>query len=245
MKQGVFTIVRQDRIAPGVLRMELEGDVSAVEQPGQFVEIAVPGFFLRRPISVCDCRSGRLVLIYKVVGTGTDAMSRLEDGAHLDLLTGLGHGFSPEASGDAPLLVGGGVGVPPLYFLARRLAERGVQPAAVLGFNSASEIFYAREFEELGVRVVISTADGSAGVRGFVTDALPSKATRVYACGPLPMLRALDAVLPEGLPAEFSLEERMGCGFGACMGCSIMTRRGSRRVCKDGPVFLRDELIWN
>ncbi len=245
MKQGIFTVLGQEVLAPGVWRMELEGDVSAVTQPGQFVEIALPGFFLRRPISVCDCRGGRLVLIYKTVGQGTKAMSELGRGAQMDILTGLGRGFCLEGSGSAPLLVGGGVGVPPLYFLARMLLEKGASPVAVLGFNRADEIFYAREFEELGVRVVLATADGSAGVRGFVTDALPQGMTGAYACGPMPMLRALDAALPAGLHAEFSLEERMGCGFGACMGCSIMTRSGSRRVCRDGPVFSRDELVWN
>jgi len=245
MKQGFFTVVRQDALARGILRMELEGDVSAVTQPGQFVEIALPGFFLRRPISVCDCHDDRLVLIYKVVGAGTETMATLGSGAQLDILTGLGHGFDAEGCGVSPLLVGGGVGVPPLYLLARRLLEKGVHPDAVLGFNRADEVFYAREFEDLGVRVVLATADGSAGVRGFVTDALPGEATKAYACGPMPMLRALDKTLPEGLPAEFSLEERMGCGFGACMGCSIMTRLGSRRVCKAGPVFARDVLVWD
>ncbi|MBQ3893595.1 MAG: dihydroorotate dehydrogenase electron transfer subunit [Mailhella sp.] len=244
MKQVLFTVREQQKLARDVWRMDLEGDASAVAAPGQFVEVAVEGFFLRRPISVCDCSKDRLTLVYKVVGQGTGAMSRMAAGDRLDLLTGLGRGFSVEKGGSAPLLIGGGVGVPPLFMLARRLIESGVRPTAVLGFNRADEVFFTEEFTALGVRVVLCTADGSAGERGFVTDVLPGGASFAYACGPLPMLRALERVLPRDLGAEFSLEERMGCGFGACMGCTLQTRDGARRVCRDGPVFPREMLLW-
>ncbi len=244
MKQVLFTIKDQQKLARGVWRMDLEGDASAIAAPGQFVEVALEGFFLRRPISVCDCGADHLTLVYKVVGQGTEKMSRMTAGERLDLLTGLGRGFSAEKGGVAPLLIGGGVGVPPLYMLAKKLVERGARPVAVLGFNQADEVFFAQEFEALGMRVVLCTADGSVGERGFVTDVLPCGASFAYACGPLPMLRALERSLPPETGAEFSLEERMGCGFGACMGCSIRTRDGARRVCKDGPVFPRETLLW-
>ena len=223
--------------------MVLAGDTSAMTMPGQFVEISLPGFFLRRPISVCDYDEKGITLIYKVVGQGTDAMAKMQKGETLDLLTGLGHGFHTEKSGSEPLLVGGGVGVPPLFHLARKLIAAGRKTTVVLGFNKADEIFYAREFEDLGACVRVTTVDGSVGVKGFVTDALPDQATYVYSCGPMPMLRALYRAT-QGTGGEFSLEERMGCGFGACMGCSIMTKKGSMRVCKDGPVFDREVLEW-
>ncbi len=244
MKKVLFTVLRQERLARDVWCMDLDGDPSAVIAPGQFVEIFLEGFFLRRPISVCDCNGQSLRIVYKVVGQGTEKMSRMDVGSQLDMLTGLGRGFSVDKGGAFPLVIGGGVGVPPLYMLARRLIENGAQPTAVLGFNSADEVFFTEEFRALGVRVILCTADGSAGVRGFVTDVLPGGSSFAYACGPLPMLHALQRVLPQELGAEFSLEERMGCGFGACMGCSIQTRDGAKRVCKDGPVFPRETLIW-
>ncbi len=243
MKQGIYTITGHEALTKDVYRMILVGDTSAMSAPGQFVEISLPGFFLRRPISVCDYDASGLTLIYKVVGRGTDAMAAMKEGETLDVLTGLGNGFSPEKGGEAPLLVGGGVGVPPLYHLAKRLIAQGARPFVVLGFNRAEEIFYAGEFRALGAEVAVTTVDGSAGVKGFVTAALPASYSYVYSCGPMPMLRALYAAT-QGVPGEFSLEERMGCGFGACMGCSIMTTKGSRRVCKDGPVFGKEELAW-
>lgn len=243
MKQGIYTILEHTALTKDVYRMVLAGDTSAMTMPGQFVEISLPGFFLRRPISVCDYDATSITLIYKVVGQGTDAMAKKAKGETLDVLTGLGHGFDTEKSGDAPLLVGGGVGVPPLFHLAKRLVADGKKPVVILGFNKADEIFYAREFEEAGARVIVTTVDGSVGVKGFVTDALPGHFTYVYSCGPMPMLRALYRAT-QGTGGEFSLEERMGCGFGACMGCSIMTKKGSMRVCKDGPVFDREVLEW-
>ena len=243
MKQGIYTIIEHTPLAKDVYRMVLSGDTSAMTMPGQFVEISLPGFFLRRPISVCDYDEKTITLIYKVVGQGTDAMAQMKEGDALDVLTGLGHGFDVEKSGESPLLVGGGVGVPPLFNLARKLVAAGRSVTVILGFNRAEEIFYAREFEKIGARVIVTTVDGSVGVKGFVTDALPEDFSYVYSCGPMPMLRALYRAA-QGKGGEFSLEERMGCGFGACMGCSIMTKEGSRRVCKDGPVFDKEVLEW-
>lgn len=233
-----FKILSNRGIASSLFLMKLEGDTSAITSPGQFVEISLPGFFLRRPISVCDVEGPVLTLIYKVVGKGTDHMSHLEPGTELDLLTGLGHGFTVTVTSGHALLAGGGVGVPPLYLLARRLLDQGKRVSVALGFNSESDMFAVREFRELGCDVAVATVDGSFGVRGFVTDAiatLPQDFDFYYSCGPLPMLKALAATLE--IPGEISMEERMGCGFGACMGCSIMTASGPRRVCKDGPVF--------
>lgn len=243
MKQGIYTIVEHTPLTRDVYRMVLSGDTSAMTMPGQFMEISLSGFFLRRPISICDYDEKTVTIIYKVVGQGTDAMARMKKGETLDALTGLGHGFDVEKSGDEPLLVGGGVGVPPLYNLAKTLLAAGRKPTVILGFNKADEIFYAREFEALGARVIVTTVDGSIGVKGFVTDALPERFSYVYSCGPMPMLRALYRAT-QGSGGQFSLEERMGCGFGACMGCSVMTKEGGRRVCKDGPVFDKEVLEW-
>ncbi len=241
MKQTVLTVTENIPLTASVYRMRLEGAIGE-NRPGQFVEIALPGRFLRRPISVCDARGRELTLIYKVLGHGTEQMSALEEGARLDVLTGLGSGYRLERAGNAPLLVGGGVGVPPLYGLAKELINKGKTVSVVLGFNTADEIFYEDEFRALGCAVTVTTADGSYGVSGFVTDALPENASYFYACGPLPMLKAL--CKKTDIPGEVSLEERMGCGFGACMGCSVMTASGAKRVCREGPVFAREELLW-
>ena len=243
MKQVIFEIASNQALTREVYRMVLSGDTSAVTAPGQFVELALPGKFLRRPISVSDWGENSLTLIYKVVGHGTEQMSRLPAGAKLDVLTGLGNGYNTAPSGDSPVLVGGGVGVPPLYGLCKMLLIQGKHPAVVLGFNKASEIFLAEEFRALGVEVYIATADGSVGTKGFVTDVLKTLPySYFYACGPLPMFRAMEAVVTTA--GQYSMEERMGCGFGACMGCSIQTKSGARRVCKDGPVFPREEVFF-
>ena len=244
MKQCLFEIVSNRRLAPNVFEMVLRGDCSAVAAPGQFVNLRLDGFYLRRPISVCNVDGDALTLIYKVVGRGTEAMSRMQPGEKLDALVGLGNGYSLDECGDRPMLIGGGAGVPPMYLLARRLLARGADVTVVLGFNAREEIFYEEEFRALGAKVVVATADGSYGVRGFVTDAmkqLPAPSA-VCACGPLPMLRAIDE--QSRVPAQFSLEARMGCGFGACMGCTIETANGPKRVCKDGPVFASGEVRW-
>ena len=243
MKQGIFEITSNQALTKEVYRMVLAGDTSAVTAPGQFVELALPGKFLRRPISVSDWNVDSLTLIYKVVGQGTEQMSQLPVGTKLDVLTGLGNGYNTAISGDTPVLVGGGVGVPPLYGLCKTLLTQGKHPAVVLGFNKASEIFLAEEFRALGVEVFIATADGSVGTKGFVTDVLKVLPySYFYACGPLPMLRAMETVVTSD--GQYSMEERMGCGFGACMGCSIQTKSGARRVCKDGPVFPREEVFF-
>ncbi|WP_446423893.1 dihydroorotate dehydrogenase electron transfer subunit [Mailhella sp.] len=243
MKQGIYTITENIALTKDVWSMVLSGDTSAMTAPGQFIEITLPGFFLRRPISVCDYDENSITIIYKVVGRGTDAMTKLKAGDALDILTGLGNGFDPSKAGDTPLLVGGGVGVPPLYHLAKKLLAAGKKVNVILGFNKADEIFYAEEFNALGANVTVTTVDGSVGVKGFVTNALPENISFVYTCGPMPMLKALYKATGE-TSGEYSLEERMGCGFGACMGCSIMTREGAKRVCKDGPIFQKEVLTW-
>ena len=243
MKQVIFEIESNLPLTKDVYRCVLSGDTSAITAPGQFLEIALPGKFLRRPISVNDCRENSLTLIYKMVGHGTEQMSLLPAGTKLDILTGLGNGYDTTVSGDTPVLVGGGVGVPPLYGLCKTLLRQGKHPQVVLGFNKEAEIFLAEEFRALGVAVSIATADGSVGTKGFVTDVLKSLSySYFYACGPLPMFRAMETVVTTG--GQYSMEERMGCGFGACMGCSIQTKSGAKRVCKDGPVFPREEVFF-
>ena len=241
MKQTVLTIIENMPLTASVYRMRLTGEIGE-NRPGQFVNVSVPGLFLRRPISVCDAEGDTLTLIYKVVGKGTEAMAGLAAGEKLDVLTGLGNGYDIAAAGDKPLLVGGGVGVPPLYYLAKELIKQGKTVSVVLGFNTADEVFYENEFRALGCSVTVTTVDGSYGTPGFVTAALPTDAGYYYACGPLPMLKALCRAA--GFPGEMSFEERMGCGFGACMGCSMMTKSGAKRVCKEGPVFKKEELLW-
>lgn len=243
MKQGIFTITENTPLTPAVYRMRLTGDISDITAPGQFVNIKLNGLYLRRPISVCDAQDGALTLIYKAVGRGTEQMARMRAGDALDILTGLGNGYNLRESGSHPLLLGGGVGVPPLYMLAKRLIAEGKRVSVILGFNTKNEVFYADEFRALGCDVTVTTADGSHGVRGFVTDALPGEYTYFYTCGPEPMLKAVNRACQTS--GQFSLEERMGCGFGACMGCSVQTADGPRRICKEGPVFRKEELLWN
>ena len=240
MKQVQYTIKSNSPLAPGVYRMALAGDASAITRPGQFVDIQLDGLYLRRPISVCDWDASGLVLIYKVVGKGTAQMAEMRPGNALGCLTGLGNGYDVDACPDGVMLVGGGVGVPPLYGLAKRLIAAGKRPSVILGFNTAPEIFYRDEFAALGVPVTVTTVDGTAGVKGFVTDALPSNAY-VCACGPEPMLKAIHKSASGG---QFSFEARMGCGFGACMGCTCETITGYKRICKDGPVLRKEEIAW-
>ena len=234
MKQRLFEIQSNEQIAKNVYRMQLGGDTTGI-LPGQFVNIRVQGQFLRRPISVCNIADGILTIIYKVVGVGTEAMSHLPVGTQLDVLTVLGNGYDLTKAGDKPLLVGGGVGVPPMYMLARQLREMGKDVRVILGFNTKEEVFYEEEFRALGCDVTVTTVDGSHGVKGFVTNALDGQQSYYYTCGPLPMIKAL--LQAAGTNGEVSMEERMGCGFGACMGCTIQTTQGPKRVCKEGPVF--------
>lgn len=245
-----FTIIKNEKIARATYEMKLSGDVSDITRPGQFVAIRLDGFFLRRPISVCDIDdvsdggSGILTLIYKTVGGGTEYMSTLRPGVELNILTGLGNGYDTKKSGPSPLLIGGGCGVPPLYLLARRLIAEGKHVSVILGFGIADEVFYEDKFREIGASVIVTTADGSYGIRGFATDALPHTGlyTYTYSCGPEPMLRAVyKAAATSG---QYSFEERMACGFGVCMGCSCRTVTGYKRICKDGPVLEKEEILW-
>lgn len=235
-----FVVLSNRALCPSVYEMVLQGDTSAVQRPGQFVNIRVPELYLRRPISVCDWSDGTLTLVYKTVGEGTHRLSAMAEGTELNLLTGLGNGFTPEPA-KRPVLIGGGVGVPPLYGLAKRLVAEGQHPVVVMGFNTATEVFYADRFRALGVELRLTTVDGSAGTKGLVTAVLPSDADYFYACGPLPMLRAVMETVPYG--GQVSMEERMGCGFGACVGCTLQTVKGPKSVCKDGPVFRKEELL--
>ena len=244
MKQDIFIVTENVKIAPDVFRMRLEGEVSAITKPGQFINIKLDGFYLRRPISVYDLDGNGVTIIYKVVGHGTEYMAALENGARLDVLTGLGNGYDLSCAGEKPLLLGGGLGVPPMYLLAKRLIAEGRDVTVILGFNKKEEIFCKEEFEKLGAKVIVTTADGSFGVKGFVTDAMKdTEYTHVFCCGPEAMLRAVYKNC-ETL-GQFSFEERMGCGFGACMGCSCKTIAGNKRICKDGPVLFKEEILWD
>ena len=242
LKEIRCTVLENTALTDAVCRLRLGGDLRAVTAPGQFLELKLPGFYLRRPLSVCDWDAESAVILYKVVGRGTDWLSRCRPGQKLDVLSGLGNGFDVAACGERTLVIGGGIGVPPMYGLAKRLLAAGKIPVAILGFNTASERFYEAEFRALGVETITATADGSYGVRGFVTDALPERFDTFCACGPLPMLRAVCAKTDR--PGFLSLEARMGGGFGACMGCTIVTTDGPKRVCREGPVFRKEEIVW-
>ena len=242
MKQSLFTISENVPLNETVYKMILTGDTSQITSPGQFINIKISDKYLRRPISVCDADEKTVTIIYKVVGHGTEILSQMKSGETLDILTGLGNGYDLSLSGDKPMLLGGGVGVPPLYMLAKQLIEQGKKVSVVLGFNTKSEIFYEEEFKKIGADVTVTTVDGSYGVKGFVTDALTDDYSYFYTCGPEPMLKAIfKATTTSG---QFSFEERMGCGFGACMGCSCKTVTGYKRICKEGPVLKREEIIW-
>ena len=242
MKQGIFEIIENTALTESVFKMVLKGDTSAVTASGQFVNILLDGLYLRRPISVCDYDDATLTIIYKVVGKGTEQMSKMTPGKQLDILTGLGNGYDLTLSGEHPVLLGGGVGVPPMYNLAKKLKAQGKTVSVILGFNTASEVFYAEEFKALGCDVTVTTVDGTMGKKGFVTDALPENYTYFYTCGPEPMLKAVyKASVTFG---QMSFEKRMGCGFGACMGCSCKTLTGYKRICKEGPVMKKEEILW-
>lgn len=242
MRDTVFTLISNKEIAKNTFEWVLTGDTKGIRE-GQFVNIRLEGFYLRRPISVCDCEGDRLTLIFKVVGDGTRLMSEAKVGDKFFVLTGLGNGYNLAKSGHAPLLIGGGAGVPPMYLAAKKLVARGIIPTVILGFNTACEVFYKDEFEALGCKVLITTADGSVGIKGFVTHAMADlEYSYFYTCGPEPMLKAVyNASVTDG---EFSFEERMGCGFGACMGCSCETKYGYKRICRDGPVLAKEEIVW-
>ena len=242
MKQSIFEIVSNEALTDSVYKMILAGDTSDITNCGQFVNIQLDGMYLRRPISVCDYDDKTLTIVYKVVGKGTEAMSAMGAGVKLDILTGLGNGYDLTTAGDKPVLLGGGVGVPPMYNLAKKLRAMGKEVKVILGFNVKSEIFYEEEFKALGCDVTVTTVDGSYGTKGFVTNALPEDYTYFYTCGPEPMLKAVYRASKTS--GQMSFEERMGCGFGACMGCSCKTLTGYKRICKDGPVMKKEEILW-
>ncbi|MCQ2404538.1 MAG: dihydroorotate dehydrogenase electron transfer subunit [Clostridia bacterium] len=242
MKQGLFTVKENTALNALVYKMVLFGDTSAITSAGQFVNVQLSGKFLRRPISVCDVNGDELTLVYKVVGAGTRQMSEMQVGDTVDVLSGLGNGYDETKAGERVLLLGGGVGVPPLYLLAKNLLKAGKTVSVVLGFNKADEIFFEDEFKALGATVTVATADGSYGKKGFVTDALPETYDYFYTCGPELMLKAVYKAT--NTSGQFSFEERMGCGFGACMGCSCKTITGYKRICKDGPVLEKEEILW-
>ena len=243
MKDSYFELISNKKIAKNTYECVLRGDISDITAPGQFVNIKLDGFYLRRPISVCDAEGDRLTLIYKAVGAGTEKMAKAEPGEKWLTLTGLGNGYELSRSGDRPLLIGGGAGVPPMYMLCKQLVALGKKPSVILGFGSSDEVFYEEQFKALGAQVCVTTVDGSYGKRGFVTDAMAElDYTYFYTCGPEPMLKAIYG--KSEAEGEFSFEERMGCGFGACMGCSCKTKYGNKRICRDGPVLTKEEIIW-
>ena len=243
MYQGIYEIKTNIKLAESVYETVLLGDTSSLRSPGQFINIKIDGLFLRRPISVCDYDENSITIIYKVVGEGTELMSEMQSGEKLDVLCGLGNGFDTSKSGDNPVLIGGGVGVPPMYNLCKKLISEGKKVTVILGFNNADEIFYEDKFKALGADVKVTTVDGSYGIKGYVTDALKeTNYTYFYTCGPMPMFKAIENTATTS--GQYSFEERMGCGFGACMGCSCKTKYGNKRICKDGPVLEREEIIW-
>ena len=243
MRESIFKIIENTPLTKTVYKMKLQGDVSEITSSGQFVNIKLEGLYLRRPISVCDCEDGVLTLIYKVVGKGTEQMAQMTEGEELNVLTGLGNGYDLSLAGDKPLLLGGGVGVPPLYMLCKKLIADGKKVSVVLGFNTKDEVFCEEDFKALGAEVFVTTVDGSYGIKGFVTDAMKDiDYTYFYTCGPEPMLKAIYKAADTS--GQFSFEERMGCGFGACMGCSCKTITGYKRICKEGPVLKKEEILW-
>ena len=243
MYQGFYEIKSNKKLTESIFEMVLVGDTSSITAPGQFINIKLDGFFLRRPISICDYNNETITIIYKVVGEGTEVMSKMNSGAKLDVLCGLGNGFDTSKSMDKPVLIGGGVGVPPMYNLCKKLISEDKNVTVILGFNKKEEIFYENEFKKLGADVKVTTVDGSYGIKGFVTDALKdTDYSYFYTCGPMPMFKAIESAATTS--GQYSFEERMGCGFGACMGCSCKTKYGNKRICKEGPVLTREEIIW-
>lgn len=243
MVQSYFTILSNVKLAKDTYELVLSGNTVAISRPGQFVNIKIEGEYLRRPISVCDYDDTTLTLIYKVVGKGTEKLSNMTKGERLDLLVGLGNGYDTSLSGANPVLIGGGVGIPPMFNLCKKLLLEGKKPNVILGFNTSEELFYVDNFEKLGVKVYVCTADGSVGIKGFVTDALKDvNYSYFYTCGPMPMFKAIEKIATTS--GQYSFEERMGCGFGACMGCSCKTKYGNKRICVDGPVLVREEIVW-
>ncbi len=243
MYQGLYEIISNKKLTDSIFEMVLEGDTTSTSAPGQFINIKLDGFYLRRPISICDYDDSTITIIYKVIGEGTEVMSKMNSREKLDVLCGLGNGFDTSKSMDKPVLIGGGVGVPPMYNLCKKLIAENKKVTVILGFNKKDEIFYEKEFKKLSADVKVTTVDGSYGIKGYVTDALKeTEYSYFYTCGPMPMFKAIESTAVTS--GQYSFEERMGCGFGACMGCSCKTKYGNKRICKDGPVLEREEIIW-
>ena len=242
MKQGIFTVAENEALTEKVSRLRLRGDASAIERPGQFVQLRLEGLYLRRPFSVCDRDAEGFTILFERVGKGTEKLREMKCGTQLDVLCGLGNGFDLDAGGDTPLLIGGGTGLSPLYWLAKELLKEKKKPTALLGFNSAADVFYADAFRALGLETVVTTVDGSYGLKGFVTEAMGREHSGFYTCGPEGMMKAVCACTDK--PGQLSFDKRMGCGFGACMGCTVKTTNGLRRICKDGPVLSSGEVLW-
>ncbi len=243
MTSALYEVISNEKLTENVYKMVLGGDTTSIVAPGQFINIKLDGLFLRRPISIYDWDKESLTIIYKVVGEGTCAMAKIKAGKKLDCLVGLGNGFDTGTSGENPVLIGGGVGIPPMYGLLKKLISQGKKPSVILGFNTKDEIFCESEFRDICENVYVTTVDGTYGTKGFVTDVLKNlDYTYFYTCGPMPMFNAIESVAKGS--GQFSFEERMGCGFGACMGCTCKTKYGNKRICKDGPVLVREEIIW-
>ena len=244
MKRAVFTVLGNERISADVFDLRLSGDTSELVGSGQFVNADIPDLYLRRPISICDYSPGEMRLVIKIVGKGTQKMASLKEGDPVDLLVPLGNGFDTAKSGKTPYLFGGGVGVAPMVRLAKDLIGQGKKTTVVLGFNSSSDVILYDDYCRIVGKenVFVTTVDGSFGQKGFVTEVNADGASFVYSCGPLPMMKALDKAIECG--AEYSFESRMGCGFGACMGCTLASAGGPVRVCREGPVFRKGEILW-
>lgn len=242
MKQGKYELIDIYKISKDVYKLSVIGDTSEIQRPGQFINIKIDGLYLRRPISVCDLYEDVITVIFKVIGKGTEKLSKFGKGKKLDILTGLGNGYDISKAGDKPLLIGGGVGSPPLYLLAKELISLNKDVTVILGFNTKDEVYLEEDFKRLGCKVYVTTVDGSYGIKGYVTEAIKDKYSYFYTCGPEPMLKAVYKATD--IPGQFSFEERMGCGFGACMGCSCKTITGYKRICKDGPVLEKEEILW-
>jgi len=245
MKKSLFTVEHTRQLTADTYEMILSGDTSAISAPGQFVELELPGKFLRRPISICNWTDEALMLLVKVVGEGTKELVRCVPGTELDTLSGLGNGFDISLAAKNSVLAGGGIGIAPLYGLAQRMLDAGMTPTVALGFRTAKDVYYLEEFAKLGCRLLVATEDGSMGTKGFVTDCIKAvpECDYVLTCGPLPMLKAVHS-LPQLKDGQFSFEARMGCGFGACMGCTVPTKDGYKRICKDGPILFKEEIVW-
>lgn len=252
--QGTYVITEKQAIARETYSFTIScPEVAAAAQPGQFVHIRVKGFTLRRPISICgiDKEAGTLRIVFEIRGEGTSAIAGLNKGDLIDMLAPLGHGFTVSDSFKRVILIGGGIGTPPMLPLAKHYGDKAT---AISGFRSASAVILQEDFRRTGAQTILCTDDGTLGIHGFVTQPFSELVKSgtidaVYACGPMPMLKGIAEICKEnGIFCEISLEERMACGIGACLGCACRTVRNDEEyfahVCKDGPVFNAEEVLW-